>query len=149
MTFCAMQGRRSSLIEARYAIRYHPDRNPGDESAHAKFLEINQAYSILANDQSRREYDRSLDSDLPSSQRTRYTRTTMRAARQREPLRPEDWVQYKRSTSSGSGAGSRARYYDYAAHAKGHYADKAGDKRDRDSQEKSKAYFESIRREEK
>src|SRR5215469_5488394 len=34
---------------------HHPDRTPSKES-HAKFLEINEAYSVLGNDQLRREY---------------------------------------------------------------------------------------------
>ncbi|RIB06892.1 DnaJ domain-containing protein [Gigaspora rosea] len=40
--------------------KYHPDVNFNDDQAHNKFLQINEAYSILGNEQSRREYDRSL-----------------------------------------------------------------------------------------
>ena len=34
--------------------KYHPDRNGGDDS---KFKEINEAYSILGDEQKRKEYD--------------------------------------------------------------------------------------------
>ncbi|CAG8486739.1 1719_t:CDS:1 [Ambispora gerdemannii] len=40
--------------------KYHPDMNLGDEKAHAQFLKINEAYSVLIDDGSRREYDRSI-----------------------------------------------------------------------------------------
>jgi len=40
------------------AMKYHPDRNPGDKEAEAKFKEANEAYSILSDDQKRAAYDR-------------------------------------------------------------------------------------------
>jgi curved DNA-binding protein CbpA len=52
-----------SLIKAQFyklSKNYHPDANPNDETAHSKFLRINEAYSVLKNEQSRREYDRSI-----------------------------------------------------------------------------------------
>lgn len=39
------------------AKKYHPDRNQNDESAKNKFQEVNEAYNILSNENSRREYD--------------------------------------------------------------------------------------------
>jgi len=39
------------------AMQYHPDRNPGDAEAEAKFKEISQAYDILKDDQKRAAYD--------------------------------------------------------------------------------------------
>ena len=42
----------------KLAMQYHPDRNPGDKKAEAKFKEINEAYDILKDDQKRAAYDR-------------------------------------------------------------------------------------------
>ena len=47
-------------IEKAYkksALRYHPDRNPGDNEAAVIFLKIQQAYDILKDPSKRRDYD--------------------------------------------------------------------------------------------
>ncbi len=41
----------------KMAMQYHPDRNPNDAEAEAKFKEISQAYDILKDDQKRAAYD--------------------------------------------------------------------------------------------
>jgi molecular chaperone DnaJ len=41
----------------RLAMKYHPDRNPGDKSAEAKFKEAKEAYEILSDAQKRSAYD--------------------------------------------------------------------------------------------
>ena len=40
------------------AMKYHPDRNPGDKTAEQKFKEINEAHDVLKDDQKRAAYDR-------------------------------------------------------------------------------------------
>ncbi len=39
------------------AMKYHPDRNPGDASAEEKFKEAAEAYEALGNEDKRRKYD--------------------------------------------------------------------------------------------
>lgn len=40
------------------AIKYHPDRNPGDKEAEEKFKEAAEAYDVLSNPEKRSSYDR-------------------------------------------------------------------------------------------
>ncbi len=39
------------------AKKYHPDMNPGDKEAEAKFKEANEAYAVLSDDEKRQKYD--------------------------------------------------------------------------------------------
>jgi molecular chaperone DnaJ len=41
----------------KLARKYHPDLNPGDKSAEAKFKEIQEAYSVLSDPKKRSQYD--------------------------------------------------------------------------------------------
>jgi len=42
----------------KLAMQHHPDRNPGDSEAEARFKELNEAYSVLSDGQKRAAYDR-------------------------------------------------------------------------------------------
>ena len=41
----------------KLAMKYHPDRNPGDKEAEEKFKEATEAYEILSNPELRQRYD--------------------------------------------------------------------------------------------
>ena len=41
----------------KLAKKYHPDANPGDKEAEAKFKEASEAYSVLSDPQKRQQYD--------------------------------------------------------------------------------------------
>jgi molecular chaperone DnaJ len=45
----------------KLAQEYHPDTTQGDEAKEAKFKEVNEAYSVLSDDQTRTEYDQARD----------------------------------------------------------------------------------------
>jgi molecular chaperone DnaJ len=42
----------------KLARKYHPDRNPGDDEAEAKFKEVQTAYDVLSDEDKRKQYDR-------------------------------------------------------------------------------------------
>jgi curved DNA-binding protein len=41
----------------KLALKYHPDKNPGDSEAEARFKKISEAYAVLSDEKKRQEYD--------------------------------------------------------------------------------------------
>ena len=60
-TLECQKGATGDILKSAYrklAMRFHPDKNPGDHTAEVKFKEINEAYDVLKDDQKRAAYDR-------------------------------------------------------------------------------------------
>lgn len=54
------KGASDSEIKSAFrklAMKYHPDRNPGDKEAEEKFKEINEAYGVLSDPEKKSKYD--------------------------------------------------------------------------------------------
>ena len=83
------------------AMRHHPDRNPNDRKAHAKFNRIKEAYEELSDPGRRRAYDRSLAGSGAARPRRTETRSYAPPPDRRRP----------RASSRGS-AGSAIERYD-------------------------------------
>ncbi|OGU12771.1 MAG: integrase [Geobacteraceae bacterium GWC2_58_44] len=42
----------------KLAVKYHPDKNPGDKQAEERFKEINEAYAVLSDPKKKEQFDR-------------------------------------------------------------------------------------------
>ncbi|XP_060944265.1 dnaJ homolog subfamily C member 10 [Limanda limanda] len=70
-------GREATTREIRQAFKklaltMHPDKNPGDSSAHDKFVEVNRAYEVLKDEDLRKKYDKYGEKGLDEQQGGRY-----------------------------------------------------------------------------
>eukprot|EP00064_Thunnus_orientalis_P004107 superscaffoldBa00000362_g4118 len=56
----------------KLALTMHPDKNPGDSSAHESFLQVNRAYEVLKDEDLRKKYDKYGEKGLDEQQGGRY-----------------------------------------------------------------------------
>ena len=67
------RGAPESKIKRAYrklALKYHPDKNPGDEKAKSKFEELSNAYEVLTDEEKRQIYDRHGEEGLKQHQQS-------------------------------------------------------------------------------
>src|SRR5678816_446710 len=57
---CAREASADDIRKAyrQLALKYHPDRNPGNAEAEMRFKEATEAYSVLSDGEKRAQYDR-------------------------------------------------------------------------------------------
>lgn len=56
------------LAYRRLSLKYHPDKNPGLEEAHERFIEVGEAYEVLKDETKRNNYDTYGDPEGPGQQ---------------------------------------------------------------------------------
>ncbi len=108
-TLECQKGATGDILKSAYrklAMKFHPDKNPGDHTAEVKFKEISEAYDVLKDDQKRAAYDRfghaAFEAGMGAARRAR-RQSVRRFRRQlrrcvRGYLRPDDG---RRAAASG------------------------------------------------
>jgi len=111
----------------RLARKHHPDVNPGDNSAEAKFKEINTAFEVLSNNDKREKYDQYGD-------QWQYADQFAQAGKQQSPFRDFDFNRAGGSTSYNFGEGDLGSLFDdlFGGSRTGTYRRKAGPRRGQD-----------------
>ena len=66
--------KEATVEDVKHAYRklakiYHPDKNPDNEKAAKRFVRIAEAYEILSDKETRKEYDTTLKNEKKSSQK--------------------------------------------------------------------------------
>ena len=87
----------------RLARKHHPDVNPGDKSAEAKFKEINEAHEVLSDKETRKKYDQFGD-------QWQYADQFAQAGRQQAPF--SDFGRSSGATSFHFGEGDLGGLFD-------------------------------------
>ncbi len=86
----------------KLALKYHPDKNPGDKVAEDKFKEINEANEVLSNVEKRQKYEELFEN---------YTQFQQRGAGGQE--QQFNWSDYAQSGASGGWSASETDFHDF------------------------------------
>lgn len=124
---------------------YHPDKNPGVETATQRFSEISEAYTVLGNITLRRKYDRGLlsQSDLQSA-----GKPSSKEAASRSPGAAQQQQQHqhqRRGERRFTHTGEKVKF-DFDAFYQGHYGEQLQREREmRDRKRRMQEHQERVR----
>lgn len=85
----------------KLALKYHPDKNPGDKLAEEKFKEINEANEVLSNTEKRQKYDELFEN---------YTNFQQRGGGKQEQF---NWNDYAQQGTGSGWAASESDFHDF------------------------------------
>lgn len=84
----------------KLALKYHPDRNPGDQAAEARFKEISEAYATLRDPNSRARFDR-FGTTRPEASRPDFNTVDWQTVFQEADI-PMNWDQHQGVPKTGN-----------------------------------------------
>lgn len=101
-------GNKASVDEIKrefkkLALKYHPDKNPGDSEAAVRFRDLAEAYAILSDDKKRKDYDAEREQTMEAnlSEPLAHSSFTFTAEELRQSFRsPSYWPDISQSTST-------------------------------------------------
>lgn len=121
---------------------YHPDKNPGSETATQRFAEISEAYTVLGNITLRRKYDRGLlsQSDLQSA-----GKPSSKEAASRPPGATQHQQHQQRRERRFTHAGEKVKF-DFDAFYQAHYGEQLQREREmRDRKQRMQEHQERVK----
>ncbi len=91
----------------KLALKYHPDKNPGDKVSEDKFKEISAAYAVLGDEEKKRQYDTFGSADAyAQSQRQSYNQ-----GYGQNPFAGDDFWEWYSQTAKQNGESRRTYTY--------------------------------------